>query len=45
MFDGTPKNLTYWLFSITQYADLVGNTTEGDKVKLVMSRLEKDALI
>ena len=44
MFDGSPNNLTQWLFSITQYADLVGITTEGDKVKLAMSRLEKDTL-
>ena len=43
MFDGTPKNLTPCLFSVTQYADLVGITTEGVKVKLAVSRLEKGA--
>lgn len=44
MFDGTPRNLTQWLFSVTQYADLVGIVTESDKVKLAVSRLTKDAL-
>ena len=39
-----PKNLTLWLFSITWYADLVGITTEGNKLKLAVSRFEKDAL-
>ena len=41
MFDATPNNLIWWLFSITQYADLFGITIEGDKAKLAISRLEK----
>ena len=44
MFDGTTKNLAQRLFSIIQYADLVGIPSEGDKVKLAVSRFEKDAL-
>ena len=44
MLDGIPKDLIQWLFGIIQYADLVGITTESDKVKLAVSRLEKDAL-
>ena len=44
MFDKTLKNLTQWLFSISQYADLVGITTKGDQVKLAVSKLEKDTL-
>ena len=40
IFDGTPKILTYWLFNIIQYADLVGITTEGDKVKLAVQWLD-----
>lgn len=43
MFDGTPKHLTSWLFSVNQYATLVG-LSDDDKVKLAVSRLEKDAL-
>ena len=44
IFNGTPKNITSRLFSKTQYADLVGITTKGNKVKLAVPRLEKDAL-
>ena len=44
MFDGTPESLTQQLFYITQYADLVGIATEGDKVQLAVSRIDKGAL-
>ena len=37
-------NKTTVLTSITQCADLVGITTKGDKIKLAVYRLEKDAL-
>ena len=36
--DYTPKYLTQWLFNITQNADLVGITTEGNKVKQAVFR-------
>ena len=42
MFFGTPKNLTWFFFSVTQYTDLVG-TTKSDKVKLAISSPKKDA--
>ena len=32
------------MFSTTQYANLVGITIEGDKLKVDVYRLEKDAL-
>ena len=39
----TQKHLTSWLFSVNQYSTLVG-LSDDDKVKLAVSRLEKDAL-
>ena len=43
-FDGTPSRLNAWLFAIEQYCTVVDLVDGSDRVKLAVSRLEKDAL-
>ena len=44
MFGGNLDKLEAWLFAVEQYCLMVDVTSELDKVKLGVSRLEKDAL-
>ena len=44
MFSGNAEKLEGWLFAIEQYCQIVGITDTLNKVKLGISRLEKDAL-
>ena len=44
LFGGNPDKLEAWLFAVEQYCLMVDVTSELDKVKLGVSRLEKDAL-
>ena len=45
MLSGNAEKLEGWLFAIEQYCQIVGVTDTLDKVKLGISRLEKDASI
>ena len=45
MFSGNAEKWEGWLLAIEQYCQIVGITDTLNKVKLGISRLEKDALI
>ena len=44
MFSGNAKKMEGWLFAIEQYCQIISVTDTLNKVKLGISRLEKDAL-
>ena len=44
MSSGNAEKVEGWLFVVEQYCQIVGITDTLDKVKLGISRLEKDAL-
>ena len=42
-FAGKPSELSGWLFEVEQYCDIVGIVKPVDRVRLAVSRLERDA--
>ena len=44
LFAGDPAKLSTWIFAVEQYCDLVDINSDHDRVKLAVTRCEKDAL-
>ena len=44
VYNGERAKLGAWLFQVEQYCTMVAVSSDTDKVKLAVTRLEKDAL-